>query len=601
MKRVAYLIAIILLFTISCKKESILPDCQINTFSLIEFPDITFTINTSTDPATISNDELFMFDVDLKSVTLRFSLLEEGSLWSVSEELFSESSVMDLSSPVIFKTIGTDGIIDKYYILDLNIKAPDAPKIESLSFDLNPNHITPLAGLLELELSTACTLQIIITGQDQNDFIKTWNNPSTSFSVPVIGLYPDFQNEVVVRITDGLGLINQERMYIHTDPLPEDYPELEIIENKPSKAEPGFYLVELQRLVEGITGDRQNFISMIDQYGKVRWLYRGSYDAVFQRMYNGNWLVGINHKLVEMNMLGKKLGLEIEVPGFHHDAIELPGGNILALGDYEDSFEDAMFEFDRLSGYMVREWDFRTILDTARPKNPGHPNPIDWFHNNAVTYDSIDHAFILSGRNQSALVKIDYASDEIVWILSNHENWGEEFQKYLLTPIGDNFEWPWGQHAPMLSYNTNSRLICFDNGSNRSWTDPLDPMENYSRGVEYEIDEANMQIRQLWEYGKVRQHELFSAYISDADYLPVTDNRLLCFGGILKNLNGEAVDVFDPETNRVSVAKNEIRLIEVSFSGEVVFEMRVTSEETNLEGFRSYRAKKVPLYPVPVQ
>jgi len=298
-----------------------------------------------------------------------------------------------------------------------------------------------------------------------------------------------------------------------------------------------------------------------------------------------------------MDMLGQRTGREWNIPHVHHDIVELPNVNFLALSQHDTSVEDVVLEISREGGYIEKEWDLKEILDPERQKIPFHPNPYDWLHLNGMDYDPVDDAIILSGRNQSVIVKIKKETGELIWILGSHENWPEEFQQYLLTPVGENFEWPWGQHSPMIHHEDNSRLILFDNGNERSHDQPLSAMDSYSRGVEYQIDEDIMQVRQLWQYGKERGHELFCPYISDADYLPYTDNRLICFGGITRDLNGNPSEIFDQENAKLIPVKNFTNIIEVDNSGEVVFEVVFADKTLSYAGYRSYRAHKLSMYP----
>ncbi len=73
----------------------------------------------------------------------------------------------------------------------------------------------------------------------------------------------------------------------------------------------------------------------------------------------------------------------------HHDIVELPDGNFLALSEHDDSVEDVVLEISREGGYVEREWDFKTILDPTRLMGPYHPNPNDWLHLNGMDYDPI--------------------------------------------------------------------------------------------------------------------------------------------------------------------------------------------------------------------
>jgi arylsulfate sulfotransferase len=82
-----------------------------------------------------------------------------------------------------------------------------------------------------------------------------------------------------------------------------------------------------------------------------------------------------------------------------------------------------------------------------------------------------------------------------------------------------------GPRAPVLL--PDRRIFVFDNGLQRDFTG--DP-GLFSRGVEYEIDEESMTVRQTWQYGEERGAEYFSSIISNVDYLPETGNRLIAPG-----------------------------------------------------------------------
>ena len=64
----------------------------------------------------------------------------------------------------------------------------------------------------------------------------------------------------------------------------------------------------------------------------------------------------------------------------------------------------------------------------------------------------------------------------------------------------------------------------FDNGLSRNFETVGVP---FSRGVEYEIDESAMTVRQVWQYGEERGPDYHSPIISDVDLLPSTGNRLI--------------------------------------------------------------------------
>jgi arylsulfate sulfotransferase len=103
--------------------------------------------------------------------------------------------------------------------------------------------------------------------------------------------------------------------------------------------------------------------------------------------------------------------------------------------------------------------------------------------------DESDNSLIVSSPIQSAVVKFNTATKEIDWILSPPEGWDGEFSKYqlyLLTPIGANFEWQWGQHSAKIIPDTDGDpntidILLFDNGQARSYTQGGDLSHQRSR------------------------------------------------------------------------------------------------------------------------
>ena len=120
----------------------------------------------------------------------------------------------------------------------------------------------------------------------------------------------------------------------------------------------------------------------------------------------------------------------------------------------------------------------------------------------------------------------------------------------------------------------NGHILVFDNGYGRNhkktpFTDP----GQYSRIVEYEVDETNKTVKQVWEYGKDRP-ECYAMAMSSVQYLPQTGHVLFCpgVGNKLSNgsYGGRVVEI-DPQTN------------------EVVCELEV--------GTSFHRASRISLYP----
>ena len=75
--------------------------------------------------------------------------------------------------------------------------------------------------------------------------------------------------------------------------------------------------------------------------------------------------------------------------------------------------------------------------------------------------------------------------------------------------------------------------MIFDNGNNRA--SPFDAIlpdaDNFSRAVEYSIDADTKEVELVWEYGQFEEETLYTFFIGDADYMPLTGNALITFGG----------------------------------------------------------------------
>jgi arylsulfate sulfotransferase len=270
--------------------------------------------------------------------------------------------------------------------------------------------------------------------------------------------------------------------------------------------------------------------------------------------------------------------------------IELDNGNLLMTGSMKDAYVladgkrhpsrfDAAFIWDRKQQRPIKEWDLRQVLDVDRMVFP--PDFIqdyrsDWFHVNSIDRDARDNTLIISGRNQG-VVKVD-ANNQLKWILAPHRAWGKagpegkgpETAPFLLTAVDaqgkplpanvqaglagtEDFEWSTGQHAAKVL--PNGHLLLFDNGLMRNFQQ----QPTYSRAVEYAIDEEKGTIRQVWQYGKERGLDMYSAITSEVDVLEKTGNRLITAGNV-----------------RQSASPPHGKLIEITYpDNEVVFEARV--------------------------
>lgn len=450
----------------------------------------------------------------------------------------------------------TQILLSLLILIQLFSCADAGPKVTIVS-QLNPNNIAPLTALLNVNADEPCSASIKVLGESPIE--QSFDKVAKNLQIPVVGLYSGKENEVEVTLNFGEKQ-TKEIVKIKTNPLPVHFPEIEINTINRDQMAAGMHGCDLHFANHGSF----NSCPMIfDDQGVVRWYLDLSFNkkmiGPFQRLRNGDVVVAARQAIFEFDMLGKvKKKTDIDSNyGMHHDLIEMPDGNLLiavgkrdsrAIIDGKEKWTDSDFLmlFDRKSSKIIKEWDFAENMDVNRT-DINHIGRDDWLHMNSMIFLPEDSTIIMSGKNQG-IAKVTW-DNELKWIMAPKKNWGKSGRKgegfdtkpFLLTAVdadgkpypeavqqgtksAEDFDFAWGQHAPLLMPNGN--LLIFDNGSVRNFI--FEP--NYSRAVEYKIDDEKKTVSQVWQYGKERGTDFFSLIISDVDYLPEQNNVLVTSG-----------------------------------------------------------------------
>lgn len=502
-------------------------------------------------------------------LSLLIVLVSSGVLFTINNNLKGNVSVETQESLIqrqkeIDKTIISEG----YTINNPNII-------------LNPYEISPLTALIIFESDSAVSVELTIKGKDNSfDIVQSFSE-ETKHYLPVYGLYPDYNNQVDIKVNDEVYSFN-----IKTAPLPEDFTKISedifVDSNYEDLFNNQFYFQ---------TPASVGYTSAFDYQGEVRWYLTKNLVWDISRLENNNLLLS-NERLInppyyttgmyEISLLGKIYNEFVLPGGYHHDFYELENNNLIVASNNFDhgTVEDIIVEVDRKSGEIVKEIDLKEILKVNEAKSENWVD-YDWFHNNSVFYDKKTNSLTLSGRHQDLVVNIDYDSLEINYIIGDKTGVSLDYQKYFLTPTND-LEWPYSQHAAKILPDGN--VFIFDNGNNRSKIKEayLPAKDNYSRGVIYKVDKEKMEISQVFQYGKERGSTYYSSYISDVDYLN-PDHYLIHSGGVAYK-DGEICNK-PPGIENADKLKSFTTEV---FNGEKIFELIL---DTN-----NYRAEKMPLY-----
>jgi outer membrane protein assembly factor BamB len=206
-----------------------------------------------------------------------------------------------------------------------------------------------------------------------------------------------------------------------------------------------------------------------------------------------------------------------------------------------DVVGDVVVEFAR-DGSVIRRWSLLDVLDPWRLGYDGlidfwapvyGPGTRDWSHANAVTLSPERDAYLVSLRHQDAIVKLDRATGELLWIFGDPAGWGDPWRQKVLDvawrDAPEAGEYPYHPHAPTLT--ASGDVLLFDNGVQRAVppAEPLPEVERYSRAVQYAIDEEVGRVEQSWAFSGP-QGGMYARIVGDADELPTTGHVLVTSG-----------------------------------------------------------------------
>lgn len=504
-------------------------------------------------------------ELNKKSVSNRFIVNITADL-EVYTILFDDGTIVKICKDAVkkYQYDNTQWQVEFTFIDNTELLINSKGKI-SINASMNPFGRNPLCALATLKAKREGKVKINIIGKygEESNLMRQFEEIDTLLEIPILGLYENHTNSVEITfLSRNNHIIDIDTLLLETPKIVSINPNIEIIKkNKPAMEFGEFHLVS------SLSYWGPNIVYMFDTYGEIRWLinYKNSdllkflsFDVGVEQLHNGNLYFGDkrSNAIYEVDFFGTILNSwPLSEHTFHHNVVEKPDGNFLITVNRPESKhnngkstkEDYVIEIDRKTNTIIKEWDFKQLLDENRSTlgQWEDESPVDWIHINAVVYSEKDNTIIVSGRHQG-IIKVDY-NDNVRWILAPHRGWGQnrmgqDCNSFLLTAVnssslplnqdvqegeinGTDFEWPWYQHAPELLPSGN--ILVFDNGSSRNFGNNT---LSYSRAVEYHINEDKKTVQQIWQYGKERGNETFAEVLSDVDYLPTTGNILFSPG-----------------------------------------------------------------------
>ena len=311
----------------------------------------------------------------------------------------------------------------------------------------NPYQVSPLTAVIIFDTKEECAVRFTVKGKTEAADISGEVESAASHRIPVIGLYPAMENTVVLELLDKSGKVtDSQEITITTDELPDKLDDA--VKPVKTSGESAFELTM-------VYGQRTTFPFAYDCMGDIRWYMSGEFTSGIYMLSNSRMIVASNEafmpsqdkpqttNLYEMDYLGRAYTMYYVAGGNHHEVIEKePDGNLLVLtSSLEGHIEDKIQEIDRQTGEVVNELIMEDIFSGK------YEDRVDWTHLNTVSYQPETDTIVISPRNLESVVKLNWTTKEIQWILCDPRFWeGTEYEKYVLQPEGD-FVYQFQQHT----------------------------------------------------------------------------------------------------------------------------------------------------------
>lgn len=386
----------------------------------------------------------------------------------------------------------------------------------------NPYQNSPLTAVAVFSTKEESQIKVTVKGRTQENDITDTIGATRQHIIPIIGLYAETKNNVVLEELDKDGKTTRATtLKIQTDSLPDVFIDAVKMEQKTTES-------SVKLMV--ITGGANPYLYGFDSSGDIRWalLYTKGANFGGYPLTNGHFLIESENTLManageprstqyhEVDYLGRVYQDYFFTSGAHHEIKEKePDGNLLVLSDSGNGYlKDLLQEYDRETGEIVKELNLRPLFEKT-----GYVNKADWAHTNTLSYDKATDSIIVNPRNLHSAVKINWSTDEIEWILGDPKFWeGTGLEEKVLQPEGD-IHWHYQPHTVYqleedLDNDPNTiHVMLFDNHNDKNRK--VEGFENtgYSYVKLYTIDPEKMTVRQ--------------DHIYECEYSPVTSNYLL--------------------------------------------------------------------------
>jgi len=332
---------------------------------------------------------------------------------------------------------------------------------------------------------------------------------ANAITLPVFGLYADFSNHVSIDLTfsdastQSLSVDIAAPAYVDPNGV---YDHMTILKSRGAGDSLGFDFFAMK---SGLGSP-----VVVDSDGYVRWVGSFASSATTSTFESLGFLVGdaASTSLHRLELDGSSSEMQVSSPvytKFHHNIDPGKVGLLVEMDSTANGVSNVESTLTEItdSGVVLKEWDLAAILSEYMRNAGDDPTAfvrpgIDWFHLNGSVYDPRDDSVIVSSR-ENFLIKLDYATGEIRWILGDPTKYWYTFAslraKALLLEQGGLY--PIGQHAPSIT--SDGLLMIFNDGGQSSFQPtgaPAGEERTFSAVSAYDIHPDSLSATEAWRF-----------------------------------------------------------------------------------------------------
>ncbi|MBO4395792.1 MAG: aryl-sulfate sulfotransferase, partial [Eubacterium sp.] len=325
---------------------------------------------------------------------------------------------------------------------------------------ISPFRASVLTALLLLKTDEPTRIRYTVKGmRGSKDLTLGEDDFSTSHRVPIVGLFEDAKNTVIISIeNENSDKVINKSIKIKTPNVMEEYFDIQL---------------KMTYSAHDITDDEEKFYEVsggyrgptciFDSHANVRFFfsrkphYYGIYlldngtflwpEHLLKRPVFGAPLSVVAH---EMDWFGRYHHTYFHEIGYHHDAVVLPDGNFMTISStlVNKHVENKLVKIDRETGDQLDELSMDELFDDT------YQNSFDWCHINSISPMDDPDELILCLRNIHTICRVSMREHKLIWILTNPEMFrGTAQESLVLTPEGEFDPWFFQQHSARIMRN----------------------------------------------------------------------------------------------------------------------------------------------------